>query len=504
MTSMHQGRQGPLQNIASRLDDLTWSRWHTRVVLALGVAWMLDGLEVTLVGSFGSVLERPETLALSASEVGWAGSLYVGGAVLGALIFGRMADTLGRKRLFLATLTLYMAATLATGLSFDAWSFILCRFVTGLGIGGEYAAINSAIDELVPARVRGRVSLAINGSFWIGAALGAGLSLLLLNENWLAIAWSWRLGFIAGAVLALAMVLVRRHVPESPRWLATHGREDEALRIVADIEGAARRTAAHPPGADHPAGPPHSRPVPTVAAQRGKTGHSEAPALREVMWILLRVYRRRSLVALAMMVSQAFFYNAIFFTYAMVLTRFYNVPDTRVGLYIFPFALGNVLGPLMLGPLFDRVGRRKMIAATYVLAGLGLAFTGWAFLHGWLTARGLALCWSAVFFLASAAASSAYLTVSEVFPLEMRAVAISLFYAVGTGAGGFAGPALFGVLIQHGNAEAVAAGYLFAALLVIAAGVAALFYAVDAERRPLEDIAPPLAAMRASGCSHKE
>ncbi len=469
---------GAYTDIPARLDRLPWSAWHWRVVIALGVAWMLDGLEVTLVGSFGSILERPETLGLTAAEVGWAGSLYIGGAVIGALVFGRLADLLGRKKLFLITLTVYMAATLATGFSTETWFFVLCRFATGLGIGGEYAAINSAIDELVPARVRGRVSLAINGSFWLGAALGAGLSLILLDEAIVKVEWGWRLGFILGSVLALAIVLVRRGVPESPRWLLVHGRADEAERIVADIESRVAMECG---------------PLPAVPdGARIRLGASAAPRLGQIVHVLLHTYRRRSGVAFALMVSQAFFYNAIFFTYALVLTRFYGVPDTRVGLYIFPFALGNVLGPLVLGPLFDRVGRRKMIALTYILAGVGLAMTGWAFLEGWLDARSQAICWSAVFFLASAAASSAYLTVSEVFPLEMRALAISLFYAVGTGAGGVVGPVLFGALIESGEPAAVAAGYGFAAALVVVAGFIALRFAVDAERRSLEDISPPL------------
>jgi MFS family permease len=467
-------------DIPARLDRLPWSAWHWRVVAALGVAWVLDGLEVTLVGSFGSVLERSETLGLSAAQVGWAGSLYIAGAVIGALVFGRLADLVGRKKLFLITLAVYMAATLVTGLSTEAWFFILCRFATGLGIGGEYAAINSAIDELVPARVRGRVSLAINGSFWVGAALGAGLSLAVLNESWLPVDWGWRLGFILGAVMALAIALVRRDVPESPRWLLTHGRGAEAEQIVADIEARVR--------SQHGTLPPVTEHAPI------RMGMRAVPGLREILHVLMNVYRRRSAVALALMVSQAFFYNAIFFTYALVLTRFHGVADTRVGLYIFPFALGNVLGPLVLGPAFDHVGRRRMIALTYILAGVGLALTAWAFVEGWLDARSQALCWSVVFFLASAAASSAYLTVSEVFPIEMRALAISLFYALGTGAGGVAGPLLFGALIETGEAASVAAGYALAAVLVIVAGFIALRYAIDAERRSLEDIASPLTA----------
>ncbi len=469
-------------DIPARLDRLPWSRWHWRVVIALGVAWVLDGLEVTLVGSIGAVLERPDTLGLTAGQIGWSGSIYIAGAVIGALVFGRLTDRLGRKKLFLVTLMVYTLGTLATAFSPNFAFFALCRFVTGLGIGGEYAAINSAIDELIPARVRGRVNLAINGSFWIGAALGAGISLVLIDARVIGPVWGWRAGFALGAVLAVAMLLVRRDVPESPRWLIAHGRIDEAKRIVEEIE--AKVEAEHGP---LPA-PPSTGHMHYAAAGR------PTASMREVARVLLKHYRQRSVVALALMVSQAFFYNAIFFTYALVLTRFYAVPEGRVAYYIFPFALGNVLGPLLLGPLFDRVGRRKMIALTYVLAGVGLAITGWAFMQGWLDARTQALCWSAVFFLASAAASSAYLTVSEVFPLEMRAIAIAIFYAVGMGAGGFAAPVLFGMLIETGSREAVMVGYAIGAVLVIVAGLLALRYAADAERKPLEEVAPPLAS----------
>ena len=476
----------PHADIPVRLDRLPWSGWHRRVVIALGVAWVLDGLEVTLVGSLGGVLERPDTLGLSASQVGAAGSVYVAGAVIGALVFGRLADLLGRKKLFLATLAVYLAGTLATAFAPGYAFFAVCRFVTGLGIGGEYAAINSAIDELIPARVRGQVNLAINGCFWIGAALGAGLSLALLDPRVLGPQLGWRAGFALGAVLAGAILLVRRDVPESPRWLMMHGRGNEALRIVAAIEADVHGRAA-------PAAEASRQEDPRTEAPYAQTprGMPAPPALRRLLRAMWGHYRRRSVVVLALMVSQAFFYNAIFFTYALVLTRFYGVPEARVGLYVFPFALGNVLGPLLLGPLFDRLGRRRMIAATYVLAGCGLALTGWAFVNGWLGAATQALSWSAVFFLASAAASSAYLTASEVFPLEMRAAAISIFYAIGTCAGGFAGPWLFGALIESGSRAAVASGYAFGAALVILAGLLAWRHAIDAERRPLEEIAPP-------------
>ena len=352
---------------------------------------------------------------------------------------------------------------------------------TGIGIGGEYAAINSAIDELIPARVRGRVNLAINGSFWIGAALGAALSLVLLDERVLGPVLGWRAGFLLGGVLAVAILLVRRNVPESPRWLLANGRADEAERVITQIEQSVASERGHP--LEPP--PPHDG---IAFARQG------VPTLREVMHVLLRRYPRRSVVVLALMISQAFFYNAIFFTYSLVLTHFYAVEASKVGLYILPFAAGNVLGPLLLGPLFDRLGRRVMITATYALSGVGLLLTGIGFVSGVLDATTQTLAWSVVFFLASAAASSAYLTVSEIFPLEMRALSISIFYAIGTGAGGFAAPALFGALITSGSRANVFIGYALGAVLVLVAAAIAWRYAVAAERQPLEQIAPPLGA----------
>jgi MFS family permease len=464
--------------IPARLDALPWSRWHGRVVLALGITWLLDGLEVTVVGSLGAALQRPEVLGLSAREVGLSGSAYVAGAVPGALVFGRMADRWGRKRLFMITLAVYLTGTVATAFAFDFTSFALLRFVTGFGIGGEYAAINSAIDELIPARVRGAVDLGINGTFWIGAALGAALSLVLLDPRWFPPALGWRLAFALGAVLGLAMLLVRRHVPESPRWLIVHGRvaqaEAELGRIEAEV--AARHGAL-----------PAPRHTLTMTLR-------PPPSWREIGRLLTSRYRRRALLGASLMAAQAFFYNAIFFTYALVLARFYGVPDHEVGLYIFPFALGNFLGPLLLGPLFDRIGRRVMIASTYLLAGAGLLVAGALFRAGWLDATSQAFCWAAIFFVASAAASSAYLTVSEIFPVEIRAISISLFYALGTGVGGFAGPALFAELIEIGSREALFAGYALAAALMCGAGLAAAKLGVDAERKPLEEIARPLSA----------
>src|SRR5512138_2237883 len=355
-------------DIPARLDRLPWSAWHWRVVIALGVSWLLDGLEVTVVGSLGPALQRPDTLGLTASEIGWAASAYIAGAVCGVLVFGRLADRLGRKRMFLATLIVYLAATVATAFSWDILSFACCRFVTGFGIGGEYAAINSAIDELIPARLRGTVDLAINGTFWIGAALGAGLSIVLLHPGFIGPGWGWRIAFGLGGVLAFAILLVRRHVPESPRWLLTHGRVEEAETVVRDLE---RQVGV------------------------SDTGHKSLSmrALRSVSWgevlhVLLVRHRRRAVLGLTLMASQAFFYNAIFFTYALMLTRFYGIPEERVGYYIFPFALGNFLGPLLLGRLFDAVGRRTMIAVTYSVSGLLLIATAYAFSRGWLSASG--------------------------------------------------------------------------------------------------------------------
>lgn len=474
---MH-GERSVRSTIPARLDALPWSPWHRRVVLALGITWLLDGLEVTVVGSLGAALQNPEVLGLSAREVGLSGSAYIAGAVPGALVFGRLADRWGRKRLFLITLAVYLTGTVATAFTFDFLSFALLRFVTGFGIGGEYAAINSAIDELIPARVRGAVDLGINGTFWVGAALGAALSLVLLDPRWFPPALGWRLAFALGAVLGLAMLLVRRHVPESPRWLIAHGRveqaEAELCRIEAEIT--AQRGAL---------------PAPREALSMTLRA---APSWREIARLLTSRYRRRAWLGASLMAAQAFFYNAIFFTYALVLARFYGVPEGRVGLYIFPFALGNFLGPLLLGHLFDRIGRRVMIAGTYLVAGLGLLVAGALFRAGWLDATGQALAWAAIFFVASAAASSAYLTVSEIFPVEIRAVSISIFYAFGTGVGGFLGPALFAELIEIGSRDALFAGYAFAAALMCGAGIAAAKIGVDAERKPLEEIARPLSA----------
>ncbi len=462
--------------IPARLDSLPWSAWHWRVVIALGVSWLLDGLEVTVVGSIGPALQRNDTLGLSATQIGWAASAYIAGAVLGALFFGRLADHLGRKRMFLVTLSVYLVATVLTAFTWDIASFAFCRFLTGFGIGGEYAAINSAIDELIPARVRGRVDLAINGTFWIGAATGAGLSILLLNPDFIGAEWGWRIAFGLGGILGIAILLVRRHVPESPRWLLMHGRVAEAEAVVGDIEA-------------------------EVGIPQTVQRTLEMRALRTIPWgevarVLAVRHRRRSALGITLMASQAFFYNAIFFTYALVLTRFYGVAEEHVGYYIFPFALGNFLGPLLLGRLFDTVGRRAMIGTTYALSGILLIATAWAFKEGLLSAATQTVCWSLIFFVASAAASSAYLTVSEIFPLEMRAVAISLFYAAGTALGGFAGPPLYGAMIEGGSRDGLFAAYALAGGLMCVAAIVTWKLGVNAERRPLEEVCPPLGMER--------
>lgn len=465
-------------DIPARLDRLPWGRFHTLVVAALGITWIFDGLEVTLAGALSGALKDSPVLQFSNTDIGIVGSAYLAGAVLGALFFGWLTDRLGRKKLFFITLAVYLVATGATAMSWNLWTFALCRFFTGAGIGGEYAAINSTIQELVPARVRGWTDLVINGSFWIGAAIGAAGSIVLLDPRFIDPEIGWRLAFLIGAVLGLVIFFMRMWIPESPRWLMTHGRAEEAERIVAGIE------------AGIPGYVPSAKPLPRVRLRT----RSHTP-LVEAARALFVIHRNRAWVGLALMAAQAFFYNAIFFTYALVLTDFFGIAANQVGWYILPFAAGNFLGPVFLGRLFDTVGRRKMIFFTYLVSGLLLAATGWLFMEGWLTATTQTLCWMAIFFFASAAASSAYLTVSETFPLEIRALAIAIFYAVGTGIGGVAGPIVFGLLIESGSRATLFAGYLFAALLMIAAAIVALRYGVAAERKPLEAVARPLASV---------
>ncbi|TAJ29808.1 MAG: MFS transporter [Reyranella sp.] len=464
-------------DVPARLDRLPWSRFHRLVVVALGITWILDGLEVTLAGSVAAALQTSPRLQLTAEQVGLTGSAYLAGAVLGALFFGHLTDRLGRKKLFNVTLGVYLVATAATAFSWDFTSFMLFRFLTGAGIGGEYAAINSAIQELIPARLRGRIDLAINGSFWIGAAGGALLSVWLLDPEVLSPDMGWRVAFGSGAVLGLVILYLRRFLPESPRWLMLHGKPQEAERVVAEIEA---RVAAEVKAPLEPV-------TKTLAL-----GETHRTTMLSVAQTLLRHYPGRTTLGITLMAAQAFVYNAIFFTYALILTKFYGIAADKVGLYILPFAIGNFLGPLLLGPLFDSWGRRQMIVTTYALSGVLLALTGWMFHAGHLDATTQTAMWSVVFFFASAAASSAYLTVGECFPLEIRALTIALFYAFGTLFGGVGGPWLFGVLIEGGSSVEILWGYLLGATLMVAAALVTLKLGVAAECKSLEEIAPPL------------
>jgi MFS family permease len=473
-------RTGTIETeVPARLDRLPWSRWHLFIVIALGITWILDGLEVTLAGSLGGMLKDPATLGLTDQQIGTSASGYLLGAVLGALVFGYATDLLGRKRLFYVTLLVYLSGTALSGCSWNFWSYFFFRFVTGTGIGGEYAAINSAIDELIPARHRGRVDLGVNSSYWIGAALGSGAVYGLLDPRHVPLRWGWRLAFGLGAMLGLAILFLRHWVPESPRWLMLRGRAGEANKIVRGIE----RTIAERSG---PLPPPDEPPLRLRPRDRTPLGE---------IWRAMAVeHRGRSCLGLALMGSQAFFYNAIFFTFALVLTRFYRVPATSASLYLLPFALANATGPFVLGPLFDSIGRKPMIVFTYGLSGSLLALTAWLFRENLLTAATQTICWAAIFFVASSAASSAYLTVSEIFPLEIRALAIAIFFAAGTLIGGAGAPLLFGRLIGTGSREVLFWGYLGGAILMAGAAAMEAWLGVQAERQSLEKIARPLGA----------
>ena len=467
--------------IPARLDRLPWTRFHTWVVVALGITWILDGLEVTLKGAMSGVLQDPGTLGLTPSEIGLIASCYLAGAVIGSLVFGYLTDRYGRRLFFFITLVTYLTGAFLTAFSWDLTSFIIFRFITGAGIGGEYAAINSAIDEMIPARVRGRVDIYINGSYWLGAALGSGATLIFLDPALFSVDVGWRVGFGVGALLGLVILAVRRFVPESPRWLVTHGYTREAEAGVTDIEALVdSETDAR---------------IPKVDPEDAITVH---PRQSFGFGIIIRTmfgrYWRRALVGFSLMVAQAFLYNAIFFTYALVLTQFYKVPASTTGLYLLPFALGNFLGVMVLGHFFDTIGRKQMIAATYALSAAILIVTGLLFAQGHLTVVTQTALWTLIFFIASPAASSAYLTVSEIFPLETRALAIAFFFSLGTGAGGIIAPWLFGTLIGTGSPWAVFYGYLAAAVLMLAAAIIELVFGIAAERQPLEKIAEPLSA----------
>lgn len=469
-------------NIPQRMDRLPWSRWHWLVVTALGVTWLLDGLEVSIVAALGPVLTHTTTLHFTESEVGLTASAYLAGSVFGAIVFSYLTDRQGRKKWFMITLLLYLAATVLTALSWNLWSFMLFRFLTGMGIGGEYAAINSAIDELIPARWRGRTNLAINGSWWLGAAAGALLTIVLLNPQFIPEFLGWRLCFGLGAVLGVSIVLLRRIVPESPRWLMTHQRVEEAEAVVSSIEDQITR--------DHGL---TSLPI----AEGSIVVHARPHVtLGTVARQLFNNYPRRTMLGIALMTTQSFMYNAVSFTYPFVLTKFYEVPSSSIGLYILPFALGNFLGPLLLGRFFDTVGRKPMISFTYAAAGCLLAVTGYLFWQGLLTSVTQTLAWSCVFFFASAGASAAYLTVSEIFPVEIRAMAIAFFFIVAQAAG-IVAPWLYGMLIET-SAASIFYGYLLGAGLMLVGALVELFLGVKAEGRSLESIATPLSAQKVS------
>jgi MFS family permease len=479
-------------NIPARLDRLPWAKFHWMVVIGLGTVWILDGLEVTIVGSIAPrMTESGSGIAITTAQIGTAAAVYVAGACVGALFFGQLTDRFGRKKLFLITLGLYIAATLATAVSWTAWFFFLCRFLTGAGIGGEYSAINSAIDELIPARVRGRVDLIINGSYWVGAAAGSAAAILLLDKSLLSASVGWRISFLFGAILGLGVLFVRRNVPESPRWLFIHGQEEEAERIVRSIEhGVERESDEH-----------LEEPEQTITVRQ-----RESIPFREIAKTAFQRYPRRAILGLALFIGQAFLYNGVTFNLGILYTTFWNVSSSFVPVFLIIFAVGNFLGPLLLGRLFDTVGRKPMIAGTYlgsavVAALMAALFTGhslggspWtfqAFIFG-------------TFFLASAGASAAYLTVSEIFPMETRALAIAFFYAVGTGIGGIIGPLLFGNLIASGNRGEVAIAFYIGAAVMAVGGIVEFIYGVKAEQVPLENIAKPLTAEEAEQIPERE
>jgi MFS family permease len=470
--------------IPARMDRLPWSSWHWLVVLGLGTVWILDGLEVTIVGAIGARLTEKDALGITDGQLGLTGTIYVVGAATGALFWGNLTDRFGRKKLFLITLAVYLAATVGTAFSWNFASFALFRFFTGFGIGGEYAAINSAIDELIPARVRGWVDLAINGSYWLGAAFGAAITPLLLNPDLFGADVGWRFTFAIGAIMALGILLVRRNVPESPRWLVLHGREDEAERIVSSIEEHVKESTGR-------------RQLPEAQDEielqpRRRTGFGE------IARTMFSRYPRRSVLGFTLMSTQAFIYNATVFTFTAGLATFYKVSSQTAPLYLVPFAIANFLGALLLGRYFDTIGRRPMITATYFISAVGLVVAGILFKNDSVSVGVFVAILSATFFFASAAASAGYLTISETFPIEIRAMAIAFFFAISTGIGGAVGPGLFGKLIESGDRGQLFIGYLVAAGLMAIAAIVEVLLGVDAEQETLEDVAEPLSAEEAA------
>jgi MFS family permease len=464
-------------DVPARLDRLPWSAWHVRIITALGTSWILDGLEVTLVGALSGILQGKDGLSLSDQAVAAAATTYLAGAVIGALLFGQLTDRLGRRMLFLVTLATYSIATIGTGLSVDAAMFFICRFFTGLGIGGEYAAINSAVDELIPGKVRGTVDLMVNATFWVGATVGSLAAFYLLGGHGISPHWGWRLAFAVGGTLGLAVLLLRLAVPESPRWLMLRGRERESEQIVSSVE--AKVSKGH--GA-----------LPPVEGEKLKITPRDHTPWADILRNMAGENRQRSMLGLTLMVGQAFFFNAVFFTFGLVAKKFFQVPDAELPLQLLPFAVASFLGPLVLGSLFDRIGRKPMITAAYGAAGGLLAAGAIAFGSGTLALHGLIICFSVIFFVASSAASAAYLTVSEIFPLEIRGFAIAVFYSIGTLIGGVGAPSLFGSLIASGSRPEVMMGYLLGAALMLAGAIAEYFIGIEAAGKSLESVSKPL------------
>jgi MFS family permease len=474
-------RMGTIRtNIPARLDRLPFSRFHWVIILGLGTAWILDGLEVNVVGAIsGRLFEHGSGTGLTKSDVsGWAASLYIAGACVGALLFGELTDRFGRKRLFMVTLAIYLLGTVLTALTFSPGWFFVFRFITGMGIGGEYSAINSAIDELIPAKHRGRVDISINGSYWLGGIGGSLLAVLMLDKSIFATDVGWRLSFVLGAIIGLAVLIVRKNVPESPRWLFIHGREEEAERIVKDIEQQVAESTGEP--------------LPEPSGEELTVRQRRAIPLSTIVHTVVKRYPRRTILGLALFIGQAFIYNSVLFGFGALLTIYFHTASGDIPYFIAVFALGNFLGAVLLSPLFDTVGRKPVIAGTYIVSGILLVGTGLLFKAHDLDEISFEICICVVFFFASAGASAAYLTVSEVFPMETRALCIAVFYAVGTGIGGVIGPQVFNRLIESESYDQVFIAFAIGAATMILGGIAEIVLGVPAERESLESIATPL------------
>ncbi|GAB3590666.1 MFS transporter [Angustibacter peucedani] len=482
----HESSGGTIRSlIPARIDRLTWAPFHTRMVIALGTAWVLDGIEITIASAVGPVLQKQETLHMTSTEVGAIATVYLLGEVFGALFFGRLSDKLGRKNLFIVTLAVYLVGNALTALTWSGGTTGLIflyatRFIAGAGIGGEYAAINSAIDEMMPAKYRGRVDIAVNGTYWGGAVLGTLGTFILLNHMHPNV--GWRIGFLIGPVLGAMIWNLRRHLPESPRWLIMHGREQDAEDNIATIEREVEESGQTLADVDE--------------SQAIEVKPADDHGFITLAKVLFQHYPGRSVLGASLMITQSFLYNAIFFTYTLVLTKFYGVDEADAPLYLIAFAVGNLVGPLTIGHLFDTIGRRKMIAGTYILSGVLLAITAWLFDAGALNAITQTLCWCVIFFFASAGASAAYLTVSEIFPMEVRAKAIAVFFAIAQTFGAI-GPVFYGHLIGEGEDPGkLFIGYLIGAGVMVVGGLVEVFLGIDAEGKSLEDVATPLSAVR--------